>query len=150
MRMEPTDGSIEAYRTVCKDLDRIWSRFSKDCDLSEAEYWTLLMIREGCSTQTEISEQLYMHKQTIHSALKQLIKKGLARLETKENNLRTKQILLTEAGIQFVEKYIDSMLRIEERAWTALETEERQQLILISQKFNRLLASELTQPLQRE
>lgn len=108
------------------------------------------MIREGCSTQTEISEQLYMHKQTTHSALKQLIKKGLARLEAKENNLRTKQIFLTDAGIQFAEKYIDSMLRIEERAWTTLETEERKQLIRISQKFNQLLAAELQQSLQRE
>lgn len=75
--------SIEAYWEIYKDLDRIYTRFAKACGLSDGEYWTLVMIKEGCTTQKEIWEQLSVNKQTIHSAIKQLIKKGLIQLEEK-------------------------------------------------------------------
>lgn len=133
------DNSIEAYRATYKELDRIWSMCSKACGLSDAEYWALHMIREGCRTQTEISEQLSMNKQTVHSALKMLIKKDMVRLETKQNNLREKQIIMTETGQKFARTYIDRMHDIEEEAWNALKLEERELLVLVSQKYNALL-----------
>ena len=102
MQKEPLkDGTIEAYRAGYKDLDRIWSVLSKTCGLSDAEYWSLLMIREGALTQHEISERLFMSKQTVNSAFRQLVKKGLVRLKAQEDNLRVKQIVLTEEGERF-------------------------------------------------
>ncbi len=142
------DSSIEAYRAVYKDSERIWSIMSKTCGLSDAEYWALIMIREGYSTQSEISEHLSMNKQTIHSALKQLIKKGIVRLETNQNNLRVKQIIFTDEGIRFAEKYIDSMLFIEEKVWTKMTTDENESLIRLTRKYNCLLKSELQQYLK--
>ena len=44
-------SSIEIYWEIYKDLDRIYSRFAKECGLSDGEYWALVMIREGCTTQ---------------------------------------------------------------------------------------------------
>lgn len=135
--------SIEVYWETYKDLDCIYAKLAKVCGLSEGEYWTLIMIKEGCSTQSEIRDQLPMNKQTIHSAIKQLIKKGLIRLEIKEGNQREKQILVTEEGQDFIKRYIDSMLQLEKNAWNAMDKEEQRYLIRVSQRYNTLLESEL-------
>ena len=137
--------SVEAYREAAKELDRVWSQLSRACGLSEGEYWALVMIREGCITQTEISEQLSMNKQTVHSALKQLIRRGIVRLETQSGNLRVKEIVLTEAGESFTKKYVDTMMDIEERVWNELTKAERREMIRVSQKYNRLLKKALEQ-----
>lgn len=144
------DHSIEIYWETYKDLDRIYAKFAKACGLSDGEYWTLIMIKEGCSTQTEIRDQLSMNKQTIHSAIKQLVKKGLIRLEIKEDNQREKQILFTEEGQDFITRYIDSTLQLEKNAWNAMDEKEQRHLITISQKYNALLESELEKYLKSE
>lgn len=143
MEHDVFDGSIEAYRAAYKESENIFARLSKSSGLSDAEYWALLMIREGVSTQSDISEQLCMSKQTINSAFRQLVKKGLVRLETIENNLRTKQIILTDLGAQFIKKHIDSVLQLEETVWYMMPEEERAALTRLTQKYNALIKAEL-------
>ena len=142
--------SIEAYWETYKDLDRIYSRFAKECGLSDGEYWALVMIREGCTTQTQIREEFSLNKQTIHSAIKQLVKKGLIRLETKEDNQREKKILLTKEGEDFIRNHIDGMRQLEKKAWDMMRNEEQEQLIALSQRYNDLLESELERYLKSE
>lgn len=103
------------------------------------------MIRDGVCTQRDISEQLSMSKQTVNSAFRQLIKKGLVRLETVENNLRTKRIFLTDLGIQFAEQHIDSILRLEEQIWDTMTEEERSTLTKLTRKYNDLMKSAFEQ-----
>lgn len=141
---------IEAYWETYKDLDRIYSRFAKECGLSDGEYWALVMIREGCTTQTQIREEFSLNKQTIHSAIKQLVKKGLIRLETKEDNQREKKILLTKEGEDFIRNHIDGMIQLEKKAWDMMRNEEQEQLIALSQRYNDLLESELEGYLKSE
>ncbi len=136
-------SSIEIYWEIYKDLDRIYSRFAKECGLSDGEYWALVMIREGCTTQAEIREEFSLNKQTIHSAIKQLVKKGFIRLEIREDNQREKKIFLTKEGWDFVRDHIDGMILLERKAWDKIKTEEQEQLTKISQKYNNLLESEL-------
>ncbi len=136
-------SSIEIYWEIYKDLDRIYSRFAKECGLSDGEYWALVMIREGCTTQAEIREEFSINKQTIHSAIKQLVKKGFIRLEIREDNQREKKIFLTKEGLDFVRNHIDGMILLERKAWDKMKTEEQEQLTKISQKYNNLLKSEL-------
>lgn len=142
--------SIEAYWETYKDMDRIYSRFAKECGLSDGEYWTLIMINEGCTTQAKIREEIPLNKQTIHSAIKQLVKKGFICLETNENNQREKKISLTKEGRDFTKNHIDPMVRLEQKAWERLDKEEQKQLIENSQKYNDLLESELEAYLQQE
>jgi DNA-binding MarR family transcriptional regulator len=146
MEYDPSsEGSIEAYRATCKDSESIYAQCAKCCGLSEAEYWILLMLHEGVDTQSGISEQLFISKQTVNSACKQLIKKGLVHLETLEHNLRTKKIVFTEAGTAFVEEHISSVDRIEETVWNMMPAEERMMLIHLTRKYNRLMKAELQQ-----
>ena len=137
------DGTVEAFRAVSKEFDTIYTMFAKSCGLSEAEYWCLLMIRTGAATQTEISEQLFLSRQTVNSACKQLVKKKLVRLEPLAHNQRTKQVILTQPGERFVEQYIDRMLGVEQQAWQAMEERERVLLTRLTRKYCGLIQSTL-------
>lgn len=117
------------------ELDNVYSLFSKACGLSEAEYWSLLLIYEGVATQSQISDQLFLSRQTLNSAFKQLRKKGLIRLEPYEENQRSKQAFLTDLGKPFVEKYVVQMHKIEEKAWGQMNEEEQSMLTELTRKF---------------
>lgn len=141
-----SDGSVEAFRAVSKEFDTIYTMFAKNCGLSEAEYWCLLMIRNGTTTQAEISDQLFLSRQTVNSAFKQLVKKKLVRLEPLEHNQRTKQVILTQPGERFMEQYIDRMLLVEQQAWQTMEERERVMLTRLTRKYCNLIRTALKQP----
>lgn len=139
----PNEWSMSDFRETTKYMDSIYNLFAKMSGLSDAEFWSMTMIREGFTAQTEISEQLYLSKQTVNSAFKNLVKKGFVRLETLENNQRRKQALLTEAGIEFAEQHIDNMHNLEEHTWKSLSREEQKTLIQLTRKYCTLLHEEL-------
>ena len=141
-----SDNSVEAFRAVSKEFDTIYRMYAKACGLSEAEFWSLLMIRSGTKTQAEICDQLFLSPQTVNSAFKQLVKKGLVRLEPLEHNQRTKQIILTPLGQQFVEQHIDHIYNVECQMWEAMEEQERVMLIRFTRKYCDLIKAALEQP----
>ena len=131
--------SLTAFREADMELDRVYSLFPKACGLSDPEYWSLLLIYEGNVTQSAISEQLSMSRQTVNSAFKQLVKKGYIRLEPSKDDQRTKQAFLTDAGKGFVETYVVQIYQIEETAWGQMDPEERDTLNRLLRKYCRLV-----------
>lgn len=105
----------------------------------------MLLIYEGVATQSQISERLFVSRQTLNSAFKQLRKKGLIYLEPYEENLRSKQSSLTEKGKRFVDEHIMRMHRIEENAWKKLSSDEHDTLITLTKKISCLIQSEMEQ-----
>ena len=138
-----TPKTLADFREATMELDHTYARFPKACGLSEAEYWSLLFIYEGVATQSRISDQLFLSRQTLNSAFKLLRKKGLIRLEPYEENQRSKQAFLTEDGKAFVEKNVLQMHRIEEKAWRQMSQQDQKALTDLTQKFNRLIQAEL-------
>ena len=104
----PPDGDVprtlSGFREATMELDNIYSMFPKACNLSEAEYWSLLFIYEGTETQSAIGSRLYLSRQTLNSAFKQLQAKGLVKLMPYEDNRRSKRAVLTDSGNEFVER----------------------------------------------
>lgn len=144
MKRETTPlKTLAAFREATMELDNVYSLFPKACDLSDAEYWALLLIYEGVATQSQISDQLFLSRQTLNSAFKQLRHKGLIRLEPYEENQRSKQAFLTEAGRSFVEKHVVQMHKVEEKAWGQMAEEERGMLTELTRKFSGLIRQEL-------
>ena len=140
---ESSAKTMAAFREATMELDNLYSRFPKSCGLSEAEYWSLLLIYEGIVTQSRISEQLFLSRQTLNSAFKQLQKKGLIRLEPYQDNLRSKRAFLTEAGKAFVEENVLRMHRVEERAWQHMSQEDQAVLTALTRKFSSCIRKEL-------
>ena len=140
---ESSAKTLAAFREATMELDNLYSRFPKSCGLSEAEYWSLLLIYEGIVTQSRISEQLFLSRQTLNSAFKQLQKKGLICLEPYQDNLRSKRAFLTEAGKAFVEENVLRMHRVEERAWQHMSQEDQAVLTALTRKFSSCIRKEL-------
>ena len=142
-QQESSAKTLAAFREATMELDNLYSRFPKSCGLSEAEYWSLLLIYEGIVTQSRISEQLFLSRQTLNSAFKQLQKKGLICLEPYQDNLRSKRAFLTEAGKAFVEENVLRMHRVEERAWQHMSQEDQAVLTALIRKFSSCIRKEL-------
>ena len=140
---ESSAKTLAAFREATMELADLYSRFPQSCGLSEAEYWSLLLIYEGIVTQSRISEQLFLSRQTLNSAFKQLQKKGLIRLEPYQDNLRSKRAFLTEAGKAFVEENVLRMHRVEERAWQHMSQEDQAVLTALIRKFSSCIRKEL-------
>ncbi len=144
MKQDPSPlKTLASFREATMELDNIYSLFSKSCGLSDAEYWSLLLMYEGAATQSQISDQLFLSRQTLNSAFKQLRKKGLVRLEPYEENQRSKRAFLTDAGRVFVEKYIVQMHQVEEKAWGQMDEAEQAMLTTLTRKFSSLIQQEL-------
>ena len=135
--------TLVSFREATWELDNVYSLFPKSCGLSEAEYWSLLLIYEGVATQSQIRGQLFLSRQTLNSAFKQLREKGLIRLEPYEENQRSKQAFLTDEGKAFVEKYVVQMHRVEEIAWEKMDEKEQTMLTELTRKFSGLIRQEL-------
>lgn len=139
---------MKIFRETTMELDNLYSFFPKSCGLSEPEYWSLLLIYDGVETQSRISEQLFMSRQTLNSAFKQLVKKGLIVLEPYEDNQRTKRAVLTPSGDRLVEEQVTRMHRIEEQAWEKFSQEESEALARLTRKYTDVLG-EILEPLKK-
>ncbi len=139
-------GALEAFWEATRELDHAYSLCAKACGLSDAAYWALVWIQEGLTTQSQISDQLSISRQTLHSAFRQLRDKGLIRLETLADNQRSKQAVLTDAGRRFVEKHVVRLYRIEERVWSGFAEEERRALTTLTLRYARGVRRLLEEP----
>lgn len=126
---------LKDFRETTRELDNLYSVFPKSFGLSEPEYWSLLLIYEGVVTQSRISRQLFLSRQTLNSAFKQLVKKQLIVLETFEDNQRTKRAVLTAKGSELAEKLAVRMHQVEKKAWENLEKEEQELLTRLTRKY---------------
>ena len=144
---KPAADSIEAYRAAYWDAEALYGLSAKLCGLSEMEYWILLALYEGVDTQSVISDRLGVSRQTVNSACKVLVKKGILRMEPLENNLRVKRIFLTEDGERFMQDHLERAFRLEAEAWTRMPQAERAALVALTAKYNALMKTALEQNL---
>ena len=133
------DPRLDAFRDAAMEFDAVYGLLAKSCGLSDPEYWSLVLIKEGIVTQKEISDQLCLNRQTLNSAFKLLIKKGLIRLEPFQDNQRSKRAILTETGQHFVDETVSKMERMEAQAWETLTPEEQESITQLTLRFRAAL-----------
>ena len=135
--------SLDALNEAFMELDRAYDQLAKSCGLSEPEYWSLVLIRHGVETQREISERLTLSPQTINSAFKLLVKKGLVHLEPFAHDQRSKRAALTESGRVFAAERVAPLEEVEAQAWDTLSQEEHAALIRLIRQFSTAMTSRL-------
>lgn len=140
--MKNTDRELEKFRLAYKEADGIFAAFARESGLAVMEYWVIWMVSEGVRTQTEISDTLFISKQTVNSACRHLEKNGLITLAAAGDDLRVKNISLTDKGRTFADIYVRGVYEAEERAWEALGEEERRALAEAPSKFNKELKAQ--------
>ena len=100
MGQEVLDAFWKSNDRIYNENTLLYHRLARACGLPDCAFWLLYTLRseEAPLTQTQLSEQLSLPKQTVNSALKKLVEEGVLRLEAADGNLKNKRVCLTEAG----------------------------------------------------
>jgi len=128
------NGSEEIYRTVAKSFG-----------LSDCAFWILYCIRQSEEkvTQKDICNFIFQPKQTVHSALKKMVKDGLIEVGD-YNGKRHKYVTLTEKGEAFSEKTIDLVLTEEIAVFEDLDASERELAMKLLAKYSDSLSRRMS------
>ena len=117
------------------------SHYTLDPDSSERlmlkYYEYLLRIR------ILMKEKFGMQKQTVHTVVSALQKKGYLLLEASEGDKREKRIVLTESGQVYAHRMIAPLRKAEEKVYRTIGNERLQAMCEILDLFNLLFEREL-------
>lgn len=136
---------LTQYNQIMKQFDAFYSGMAKICGLTDCVFWIIYSILDSPEplTQTQLCSMWSLHKQTINTALKNLEADGVISLQSSEQNRKNKQIFLTEEGRAFAQKTVIPFMEMEQRAFGALEDEERKEMLRLTRKHLELLQAEL-------
>lgn len=85
-----------------------------------------------------------MQKQTVHTVVSALQKKGYLLLEASEGDKREKRIVLTESGQVYAHRMIAPLRKAEEKVYRTIGNERLQVMCEILDLFNLLFERELS------
>ena len=143
---------IRRYNGLYKENNEIYHRLARHFGLSDTAFWILYTLREmgGSVSQSQLCGELFLSKQTIHSALKQLEQGGFLQLENLPNNRKNKLVRVTPQGEQLLCQVADPVFAMEERAFQRLTVEEREAILRLGRRNLDLLREEAERLLSGE
>ena len=137
---------VQEFNRLYKELDELYHETALKLGISDSAFtimYVVCVLGDGC-LQKDVCREAYISKQTIHSSVRNLERRGYLYLE--EGNGRDKHIRLTEAGRRFIDERISPIVEAENRAFQEMSGEERSLFIRLSGKyvenFERLLKEE--------
>ena len=135
---------IRRYNGLYKENNEIYHRLARHFGLSDSAFWILYTLREmgGSVSQSQLCGELFLSKQTVHSALKQLEQGGFLQLENLPNNRKNKQVRVTSQGEQLLSQVADPVFAMEERAFLRLSSQQRQALLELDEALLEALRQE--------
>lgn len=144
MKNRNIDKRLFEFNSIIKENDDLYRGVAKALGLSDCAFWILYALREDNAvlTQSEICYALYQPKQTVNSALKKLESDGYIEL-LYINDRRSKQIHLTEKGIELAERTVDKVIAVEHNALSCLSDTEQEAFISLFRKYTDLLRDKM-------
>lgn len=135
---------IRTFNGQYKESNELYHRLARHFGLSDSAFWILYALREaeGPVSQKRLCRELYLSKQTVNSALKNLEGAGYLRLESAPDSRKSKEIRLTRAGEELLEKTADPVFAMEERAFLRLTEAEREAILRLGRRHLDLLREE--------
>ena len=133
------------FNKMNKEFDELYHKVASKMGISDSAFsifYTIYDLGDGC-LQKDICYEFFANKQTVNSSIRKLVQEGYIYL--KQGVGRDKHIFLTEAGKQFVEKYIVPVVQKENAAFTALKEEEQKELLCLANIYMESLREELNE-----
>ncbi len=136
---------VVAFNQAQKESDTVYRNYSKAAGLSDTAFWILYSVaeREEAYTQRELCTSWFFPAQTINSALKDLCKKGIVRLEPVPDNRKNKRIVLTLAGERVACDVVLPLIEAEKRAFERMSAEKCEQFLAMTRYHVSLLKEEV-------
>lgn len=133
------------YIQLNKEIDRIYHETAVRLGLPDSVMALLYSLwEEGDGlTPTQLYAEWSLSKQTGHSALQWLEKRGLIRLAPLPGDGRSKGIFLTDRGRQYAQKAVAPQISAEQAAFDRLTGEEQALLLSLTQKAATSLKEEM-------
>ncbi len=136
---------IAAFNAAINGSEEIYRAVAKSFGLSDCAFWILYFIRQSEEkvTQKDICSFIYQPKQTVHSALKKMVKDGLIEVGA-YNGKRHKYVTLTEKGEEFCRKTVDLVLAEEIAAFEDMDASERELAMKLLAKYSDSLSQRMS------
>ena len=146
MEANRVEDSLFVYNNIMKANDNIYRDLARKLGLSECGLWILYALRTEhvAPVPSEIGVVLHQPKQTIHSALKKLETDGCIELVQGKDH-RSKQIVLTDAGLRLCRNTVDRVIAAERAALAGLSGQERENFLDVFSKFTGLFQEQADQ-----
>lgn len=135
---------LQEYNHLYKEMNNIYHEAARRLNLSDSALDILYAIYDmgdNC-LQRDICKSSCLPKQTIHSSIRKLEQSGYLTLTPGKG--RSMHIHLTASGQQLIKEKLLPLIRIENGAFEDMSTEERSQLLLLSQKYTKALQTRLS------
>ena len=128
------------FNEVMKENNDLYSNLAKKFKMSDCMLWILYILREENKvlTQSDICNMMCIPKQTVNSSLKKMEAEGYIEL-LNINDKRSKQVSLTEKGLDLANNTVDIIISKENNALSKMDEKEQELLINLRRKFNDLL-----------
>ena len=125
---------------IMKETDDLYRNLAKKFKMSDCMIWILYILREDdrSVTQSDICNMMYMPKQTVNSPLKKMEAEGYIELRN-INDKRSKQVCLTEKGVDLANNTVDIIISKENNALSKMDKEEQALFINLFKKYKDLL-----------
>ena len=128
------------FNEVMKENNDLYSNLAKKFKMSDCMIWILYILREDdrSVTQSDICNMMYMPKQTVNSSLKKMEAEGYIEILS-INDKRSKQVCLTEKGVDLANNTVDIIISKENNALSKMDKEEQALFINLFKKYKDLL-----------
>lgn len=125
------------FNQIYKEMDVIYHNYAKSIGLSDTAFWILYCIseRNGSFTQSELCREWSFAPQTLNSALKDMEKRGIIRLDPVFGNKKNKLLHLTADGEHLVSKAIVPLIQAEGESFSALNEAECEQMLTLTERY---------------
>ncbi len=136
---------LVTFNATINGYEEIYRGIAKFFGLSDCAFWILYFIRQSEEkvTQKDICSFIYQPKQTVHSALKKMVKDGLIEIGD-YNGKRHKHVILTKKGEEFSRKTVDLVLAEEIAAFEDMEASERELAMKLLAKYSDSLSQRMS------
>ena len=125
---------------IMKETDDLYRNLAKKFKMSDCMIWILYILREDdrSVTQSDICNMMCIPKQTVNSSLKKMEAEGYIEL-LNINDKRSKQVCLTEKGVDLANNNVDIIISKENNALSKMDKEEQALFINLFKKYKDLL-----------
>lgn len=128
---------------ICRELNGLYHDISAQLGLSDSESMILYILYDAQEplTQSGIAKATGLSKQTLHSAVRRLEREGAVVLEKLDG--KSKRIVVTEKGRVKAAQRVRPIVDMEERILDAWPEQDRQQCLLLLERFREQLEKEI-------
>lgn len=129
-----------------KEEDYVYHSAAVKFGLSDTVMWITYVVSEpdSCVTQQDLCRQGSFPKQTVNTAISNMVKNGYVTLEPIPGSRNQKRIQLTDSGRELAERTVCKLRMAEERAYGALTADELEMYLSMTKRLTDSLKKEIS------